>query len=452
MYALRKKPEKDGVGQVFLGRYQTLQLLGEGGMGKVYLGRNTEDDSQVVIKVMRPEVAAVPEARHSFQQEMRLMMRFRHPHAVNLIEASVGGDEPCIIMEYVPGVTLDDVLEKQRRLNAVRTGRILGQLCQVLEAAHHAGIIHRDLTPSNLMIMDADTPQERIKVMDFGLARMGTGVHIAFEKLMGHLDSIGGGTPDYICPEQIRGEEVDHRGDLYSVGVMLYRMLSGRLPFESISETQAILQAHLEKEPPRFGYIGVADVPWELEGVVRSCLAKDPGARPQRARELAERFEKAIGVKIYHPEASQPPLLPEEDAEAPEPSPPAEPEVNPKHVVTHFQAWMPERIAVYKLRGFIDSVGGQILESVPGLIRLRLPEERRREPEPNPLLSLFGLGKKLAPPAWYIMELHMKNKVVDKRNLLDINVVITPEDQRLTPRKHFPEKVSRELRAYLMGH
>lgn len=446
--------------KVYLGRYEVVQPLGEGGMGQVFLGRNKDNDMQVVIKVMRPEVAFVPEVRHSFLQEMRLMMRFRHPHAVNLIEASVRDNEPCIVMEYVPGITLDQLLDRHQRLSPARAGKILGQLCQVLEAAHSAGIIHRDLTPSNLMILDADTFNERIKVMDFGLARMGTGHHIAFEKLVGHLDSIGGGTPDYICPEQIRGEEVDHRGDLYSVGIMLYRMLSGRVPFNNVADVQAILRAHLDKDPPRFGYVGVADVPWEVEGVVRACLAKHPQERPQSARELAERYQKAVGVDIYQPEPF-PPLLPESDG--PFSDDHCQPDVNPDLVVTRFQAWMPERIAVYKLRGFIDSLGGQVIESVPGLIRLRLPERRRvAEPEPIPLLTLLGLARKPEPPPEHIVELHMHNKEVDKRNLLDITVAFLPTDhpeeekewgeEENPGRRRFANKVCCELRAYLMGH
>jgi len=435
--------------KLYLGRYEATDLLGEGGMGKVFLGRDTKEGSQVVIKVMRPEVASVPEARHSFLQEMRLMMRFRHPHAVNLIDASIRENQPCIIMEYVPGITLDDLLDKRQRLNAVRTGKILGQLCQVLQAAHHAGIIHRDLTPSNLMVMDADTPNERIKVMDFGLSRMGTGHHIAFEKLLGHIDSIGGGTPDYICPEQIRGEDVDQRGDLYSVGVMLYRMLTGRVPFDNVSDTQAILQAHLDKDPPRFGYVGVADIPWDIEAVVRACLAKQPSERPHDARELAERYGKAIGLKIFQAE-ELPPLLPVEHTSLADES--STEVIRPECVVMQFQAWMPERIAIFKLRGFIDSVGGEVVESVPGLIRLRLPEERRRpEPEPNPILSLLGLARKPDPPVQHIIDLHMNNKMVDRRNQLEI-VVTVPKEQRSARHKNFIQKACCELRAYLMGH
>src|SRR4029077_5546416 len=157
-------------GRVYLGRYQATRLLGEGGMGRVYLARQLDLGRQVVVKIMHDHVAADEKLHERFQRETLLMAPFQHPYAVTLYDASLDDPQgPCIIMEYIRGINLDSLLVKNGRLGPGRVGRLLGQLCEVLQAAHTEGIIHRDINPSNLMIVDPDTPYEKIKVMDFGL-------------------------------------------------------------------------------------------------------------------------------------------------------------------------------------------------------------------------------------------------------------------------------------------
>src|SRR5213082_1427013 len=161
------------VGRVFLGRYEAIRLLGEGGMGRVYLARQLDLGRQVVVKVMHDHIAADAKFRERFARETLLMARFQHPYAVTLYDASLNDPQgPCIIMEYIKGVTLETLLRKSGRLSPERAGRLLGQLCEALQAAHAEGIIHRDLKPANLMVVDADSPYEKIKVMDFGLAKL----------------------------------------------------------------------------------------------------------------------------------------------------------------------------------------------------------------------------------------------------------------------------------------
>src|SRR5262249_21354425 len=134
------------VGRVFLGRYETVRLLGEGGMGRVYLAKQIDLGRQVVVKVMHDHIAADPKFRDRFQRETLLMARFQHPYVVTLYDASLNDPEgPCIIMEYIKGVTLDTLLRRNTRLSVVRVGRLLGQLCEALQAAHGQGIVHRDL-------------------------------------------------------------------------------------------------------------------------------------------------------------------------------------------------------------------------------------------------------------------------------------------------------------------
>src|ERR1700720_3030293 len=153
------------VGRLFLGRYEALRLLGEGGMGKVYLARQVDLGRQVVVKVMHEHIAQDPRFRERFQRETLLMARFQHPYAVTLYDASLNDPlGPCIIMEYIRGVTLDTLLSSNKRLDPTRVGRLLYQFCEVLQAAHGMGIIHRDLKPANLMVVDPDSPHEMIKV------------------------------------------------------------------------------------------------------------------------------------------------------------------------------------------------------------------------------------------------------------------------------------------------
>src|SRR5579883_206587 len=237
------------LGRVFMGRYETIRLLGEGGMGRVYLARQLDLGRQVVIKVMHDHIAADPKFRERFTRETLLMARFQHPYAVTLYDASLNDPQgPFIVMEYIRGVTLDQLLQKNLRLTPARVGRLLYQLCEVLQAAHTLGIIHRDLKPSNLMIVDPDTPYELLKVMDFGLAKMLTPDQ--FAKITQTHTEFAVGTPGYMCPEQARGDEtMDGRGDLYSVGVILYELLSGQLPFVGRS-TMDLLLAHVTEEPP----------------------------------------------------------------------------------------------------------------------------------------------------------------------------------------------------------
>lgn len=438
---------------IFLGRYQAVRQLGAGGMGRVYLGKQLDSGRPVVIKVMHDDLAADPRYRRSFLREMELMKRFHHPHAVALYDASEG-DPLCIVMEYVDGVTLVELLERVGRLIPERVGRLLVQLCQVLQAAHNQGILHRDLTTSNVMIAHPGTPDESLKVMDFGLARPGgaAGPYIALEKLTGSGNSIGGGTPDYICPEQIRGEPVDHRGDLYSVGVLVYRLLVGRLPFEEAEGIRGILQAHLHKDPPPFAHFGAHDVPAAIEAVVRDCLAKDPMDRPDCAKELAMRYQEALGQSLFPPADIEDPR----GANAPPP-------LETKHfqadeLADVVEAWMPEQIAVVKLRGFAEDCGGEIIDSEPGIVRVRLPAPGPpAEAAPaRGFLGWLGLGKKRASgPCFALMELHMANKPGERQTVLEITVTIHPENAAQLPAtsewQEWREQTCRALRGYLMS-
>lgn len=440
-------------GRVVLNKYQVTRKLGEGGMGVVYLAKDRAG-RLVVLKVMHEHIAQEAKFRANFEREMQFMARLRHPNAVALYEASADERQGmCIVMEYIPGITLESLLKRHRRLDTARAGRILGQLCMALDAAHGLGIVHRDLKPVNLMVVNPDAADESLKVMDFGLAQLSSALYIAAERLRNPADYYAAcGTPDYISPEQVRGDEADHRADLYSVGVILYQMLTGRLPFRG-AETRDVLLAHVNTPPPRFSQHGVADVSPDVEAVVRACLSKFPNERPQSARELAENYERAAGGKpIFdrRQSAAPPDAAPADDE-------PADPD-DPHAVVEHVEAWMPESIAVLKVRGFVQDNGGEVVASEPGLLRVRFPVAAAEAESGGSIWGRLGLGRKPEPKPVKALEvqLRMKKKPPPNQGQLLITAVLRREgggplagDPDLQDRC---SKAIRDLKAYFIGN
>jgi tRNA A-37 threonylcarbamoyl transferase component Bud32 len=425
------------VGRIFLGRYEAIRLLGEGGMGRVYLAKQIDLGRQVVVKVMHDHVAADPKFRERFQRETLLMARFQHPYVVTLYDASLSDPQgPCIVMEYIKGVALDTLLQRNTRLSPARVGRLLGQLCEALQAAHSNGIVHRDLKPANLMVVDPDTPYEKIKVMDFGLAKLVDNPAMTMQQKPTDTGAdFAVGTPGYISPEQVRGDEMDHRSDLYSVGVILFELLTGRLPFTG-DETMDVLLAHATEAPPTFASVGASSwVSPAIEAVVLKSLAKQPADRPASARELGELFDAAlVGERSLTGAASV------EGEPAPElPVPQEDSALVPKlefgnqgaagydpHAMVHeMEAWMPETIASYKLRGFVNDVGGQVVETMPGLIRVRLGGKGSIYHVPKGPFSWLGIGPKNTA---IDMELRLERNNPAQPSLLHVIVVMRPQE------------------------
>jgi serine/threonine-protein kinase len=431
------------VGRVFLGRYEPIKLLGEGGMGRVYLAKQSDLGRQVVVKVMHDHIAADPKFRERFQRETLLMARFQHPCVVALYDASLNDPEgPCIVMEYIKGISLDVLLKRNGRLSAARITRLLSQLCEALQAAHKEGIVHRDLKPSNLMVVDPDTPYEKIKVMDFGLAKLvaddaGMGM---YHKAQETGADFAVGTPGYISPEQVRGEDIGYRSDLYSVGVILYELLAGRLPFHR-EETMDVLLAHATEAPPSFAEIGVSEaIPLAVERVVMSCLQKDPTLRPASARDLAQAFEQAIFEDEMNATADQ--QSPETEADVVATLPPPAKMLDPNTLIYQMEAWMPDSLASYKLRGFVQDMSGEVLVSQPGITKVRLEDLTG---------STWGLFKKRGV---IDMELTMERNNTAQPNWLLITVVMSSPDAKAFLSATWRERCNQifvELRAYLVG-
>jgi serine/threonine protein kinase len=446
------------LGKTALEKYRIIRSLGKGSNAEVFLADPIRHGPPVVVKRIHDHIVAHPRFRQLFEAEVLSMGKFCHPYAVEFLEAAIDDPiGPCLVLEYVPGVTLESLTGRKRSLDAARAGQMLGYLCHALKAAHEAGVIHRDLKPANLMVKSAGTNRESIKVMDFGFAGFSAKPHIHLSELTGQGTVHAMGTPAYVSPEMIRGDTVDQRSDIYSVGVILFELLTGRLPFTH-EYMDKLLTAHLKHPPPKFAKIGIANVPVEVEAVVQRALSKYPNERQQSARELAHAFSRALGRDIWEtttPVGWEP--LPTAKECTPQARPAPNLPTDPYHVVHEFAAAMPERLAAAKLRGFVDDFGGQVLASEPGLIRLRLgvPEGFEEKKPSSAIFSWFrSMSKPVVPPGQEPIELELQ---MEKPNpsLPRLSVVVS-----FRPMKEFPpasirgwqercDKLNAMLRQYL---
>jgi serine/threonine protein kinase len=452
------------VGAVFLERYVVQSLLGKGSMGTVYLARDRREPRVVVVKVMHPEVTRDPLFKQFFEQEVESLTQLRHPSVVALLGASYRESHgPCLVMEYIPGSTLEALLERRKRLSVEQVARLLLPICQALDAGHASGIVHRDLKPANLMVMHVDRDNETVKVMDFGLAQINRAPHISLERLKGSNVGLTCGTPVYMAPESTRGDPVDHRADIYSLGVLLFEMLLGKPPFLS-DEVNAILRAHVFAPPPRFSQVWFGHgLPSKVEDVVQHCLGKFPNERPQSAREVATRFFEALGKPVPETGLWQPAASARPKAVKQSPLPKISPS-HPHALVEQFDAWMPEAIAVVKLRGFVEDIGGRIVESEPGKIRVKIGEEKKApktDLSDSTLMRWLNGGKssgtRLADPDEEPIDLllYMERGASNMQSTLNITVVMKPlHAARLIVANKWKqrcEKFMHELRAHLIA-
>jgi eukaryotic-like serine/threonine-protein kinase len=260
-------------GSLVAGRYRILALAGVGGMGMVYRAHDEQLDVDVALKVLRPEVAADPGFRERFRKELLLARQVSHRNAVRIHDLGVSGDLLFLTMDYVPGRSLRALLEEDGPLGPRQAVAIARQLAAALAAAHAEGVVHRDLKPANVLV-DAGG---RAFVTDFGVARSMT---TAGPTQLGVVV----GTPDYLSPEQARGEPVDGRSDVYALGILLFEMLSGHLPFGGDSYAERLAQ-RIGGEARDLSDLGVA-APARLRAVVRRCLQRKPARRYQGAAEL----------------------------------------------------------------------------------------------------------------------------------------------------------------------
>jgi serine/threonine protein kinase len=361
------------LGAVFLKQYRAISLLGRGAIGEVFLARHVAKPEVVVVKVINKDIAQDPAFRPFFDRETQSLATLKHPNIVSFFGSDFNDPNgPCLVMEFIPGITLEKLLERRKRFSIEQVYRLLLPLCRALSYGHSRQITHCDLKPANLMVTDPDTENESLKVMDFGLAQLNSKPHLSLDQLRGIHRVTACGTPTYVAPEVLRGDPIDQRSDFYSVGVMLFELLTGVPPFQN-DDVDELFEAHLHNNPPRLVDVCPAiNVPPRVELLIRQCLEKYPAERPQGAGEIAIEFARATGLPVPPMEEFEH----EDDQELlktiPGTSPLLPPELaaNPKHaLIKSFDAWMPEPIAVTKLRGFIEDFDGEIVESEPGRIR-----------------------------------------------------------------------------------
>jgi serine/threonine-protein kinase len=272
------------VGQLFANRYVVLSILGKGGMGRVYRALDRELDDEIALKVLAPDafgdgVLAVPALR----QEIRLARKITHPNVVRTHDLGEFGGLRFLTMEYVPGTTLREVIDRRGAVALAPGLQIAKQLCRGLAAVHEAGILHRDVKPPNIMVL----PNGVVKLMDFGIARPSEGIDPASE--LGQTV----GTPYYMSPEQARGLALDERSDVYAVGVVLYELFTGARPIEGRDPIE-VMRAHVTASPPPPASLR-PDLPELLDRIVMSCLAKSPERRPSSANDLYGALKRVGG-------------------------------------------------------------------------------------------------------------------------------------------------------------
>jgi serine/threonine protein kinase len=281
-------------GSVLGDRYRVEARIGAGGMAEVYRGFDPVLNRTVAIKVLLPQFARDASFVERFRREAQAAARLNHPNIVGAYDTGADGDTQYIVMEFVEGRTLAEFLAAGRRPTPVQSAEIAQKICGALAAAHAQGVIHRDIKPGNVMV----TRDGTVKVMDFGIARITTGVETAPQT------SAVLGTATYLSPEQAQGGPVDARTDIYSLGTVLYEMLAGRPPFTGESPV-AIAYKQVNETPIPPSQIN-ADVPPRLDAVVMRALSKNPANRYQTADDFAEDLDRV--VKGQEVEAT--PLLP----------------------------------------------------------------------------------------------------------------------------------------------
>jgi hypothetical protein len=269
--------------------------LAKGGMGEVYVGTHLRLDRLVTVKVMHSYIEGDPEAQARFEREAKVVAALRHPNIVQVFDFDIADGHPYIVMEYLRGPSLAAYLRelngRNEKLQPAQVARLLSIMAIALDYAHEQGVIHRDIKPGNIILhnktglFSSDLPLSPLTepaITDFGLVR----IHTTTQSSAGKRS----GTPAYMSPEQSRGLAVDHRSDIYSLGIVLYELLAGQVPFSSETNWGLIYKQINEPPPP------IPGIPPPVQKVIDRVLAKDPDARYQTCRELAAEYMDAIGM------------------------------------------------------------------------------------------------------------------------------------------------------------
>jgi len=267
------------IGSVFANRYFVIEKLGQGGMGKVYRVLDKKLEEEIALKVLKPEIAVDKKTIERFRNELKLARRISHPHICRMYDLNEEHGTQFITMEYVPGEDLKSTIRRLGVLNVAKVIEIAKQICEGLGEAHRHDIVHRDLKTQNIMI----DPKGKARIMDFGISRCLQAEGIT-------ADGIIVGTPEYISPEQLDGSKVDERSDLYSLGIILFEMATGQLPFKG-DTTLSVAIKHKTAMPPDPRELN-AQIPKSLSALILKCLEKRKDKRFKNAAEILEELEK----------------------------------------------------------------------------------------------------------------------------------------------------------------
>lgn len=269
------------IGKV-LGPYQIVSELGRGGMAVVYKAYQRTLDRYIAIKVLPPQFTFDTEFVRRFQREAKAAARLKYPNIITIYDVGEQNGLYYIVEEFVEGATLADIIHREGALPPARVAHIIVQVASALDYAHALGYVHRDVKPSNIMVGASD----HAILTDFGIAKASEGTRVTKSGVMI-------GTPEYIAPEQIRGQVLDARADVYALGVVCYEMLAGRVPFQG--DTARVLYAQVHEPPPALHALN-ARAPLAVEQVVTKALAKRPEQRYRTVGEFAAALGGALGV------------------------------------------------------------------------------------------------------------------------------------------------------------
>ena len=292
-------PDDPLIGAVLAGRYVVKGRIGEGGMGLVYEGLHRDIDKRVAIKVLRDDLSRKPEVVARFRQEARSASRIGHENIVEVFDfGETTRGASYFVMEYLEGEDLGNVLGRDVTVSAGRACAIVLQCCRALSATHAKGIVHRDIKPENIFLTRRDGVDDFVKIVDFGIAKMSD---IEMDGAPGRKLTKTGmifGTPEYMSPEQAAGRTLDHRVDVYALGVILYECLAGRVPFEG-DTFMGVLTQHLSAPVPAIAEVNPnARVSRELELVIGKALAKEPDDRYEDTEQLADAVTCALDGRL----------------------------------------------------------------------------------------------------------------------------------------------------------
>jgi eukaryotic-like serine/threonine-protein kinase len=316
-----------------IGNYRLDKILGRGGMGTVYSGEHVYIKKPVAVKVLHPQFARYQEAIHRFLREARAATSINHANIVDVTDFGIleNGGPVYFVMEYLEGKSLEDLIEKEGAVELHRALNIANQIALALEAAHNVGVIHRDLKPDNIMLLkrpgrrdlvrmapdqswitEREESYDFVKVLDFGIAKVLVQDELLAETVQGAVF----GTPEYMSPEAARGEDVDQRADVYSLGVILFDMLCGRPPFEA-PQSSEVLSMHIHNPPPSpREFAPHREITEMAEAVILKAMQKEPERRYQNMTEFRRDLSHAYGSISYRRHGAPTPSLPPRGEEA----------------------------------------------------------------------------------------------------------------------------------------